>query len=227
MGLLERLGAAVARATKGARTKKNDKSSRALAGIQNNDACEYGERFVFEHCALSPDQVHDLRSLYVSAKGVCALLDQADVCESMGYPGRTLEELFENDVVRYLIYLSAKDDELTKAEIEFLNAIFDCDRTVGEWTIRAIRLGVTSPAVATEVPLSFQMLSQAGMRCGVDAGEVFVPVFDRLAAALVIADGEETAEERDCAAAYLALLTQYLESGQTELVQPDYPIFLN
>lgn len=227
MGLLDTLGTVAAWAAKGARAIKNTAAPRLQAGGSQAGSVAQGGGLAFEYCALSPVQVKDLRGLYTSAKSMCSLLDQSDVCASLGHPGRTLEEMFENDIVRFLLYLCAEDGELTKAEVEFLNAVFNCERTVGEWTIRAIRLGVTSPAMPTDVPLSFQVLNQVGARCDIDAGEVIVPVFDRLAAALVIADGEETAEERECVAAYLALLTQHLESGETELKPPAYPIFLS
>lgn len=229
MGLLEILGLSAALAVRDA-VKEEKKERQRRADFEACTGAELDEQWNVLSAATDPAlayRVAELRELYCSVKGTCEPLDEGDICSAIGYPGRKLTDMFEADIMRFLLHIALADAPVNSQEASFLNAILGSNRSASEWASVAVRLQADSFAVTTEMPMSFQVMGYIAMANGSDLLGVIMPLLDGLGTAMIKADGRMTQEELDCAEAYLDNVRQGLGFACQDMTPPSYPLFLD
>ena len=229
MGLLEILGlSAVFAAHDAYKEEKRERQRRADFEKRTGAALDKDWNVLSVATDPAPAyRVSELRELYVSIKATCEPLDEGDICGVVGHSGRKLADMFEVDIMRFLLHVALADAPVNAREASFMNAVLGVSRTASEWGSIARRLQADSFAAAAEIPMSFQVMGYVAMASGSDFRDILMPLLDGLGTAMVKADGEMTQEELNRAEAYMDNVRRCFSLVGQGMTPPSYPLFLD
>lgn len=160
------------------------------------------------------------KDLYKDLKELCDLFDRKGLWDRRGIQV-PLSTIFQADILRFLLYLSAADGTLNEQEIQVFQAITDV-RTSADEMIHLTRMyDLTSARFEASVPASFQIVTEAERKAIAlgavinskkNTQEIFAEFFAYVGDIMVHADGAAQSREQRNLDVYLNTLRQYMRN---------------
>ena len=158
------------------------------------------------------ESIDSVRQVIGTVRNICAHIDEQGIIRNLDSDS-SMVEIFNSDIIRFMLYLTASDGAVAEEEAEIISEILGKPIGVSQCVEILEGGGIYSTEFESSVPVSFQAIDMISNINGTNVGESLYTVYELIGKLIILSNESVHPQEIEDLNIYLATLRSHLDSS--------------